>query len=502
MRHTVTPQFLPIPELTDTLLSVFPHRFDYIWADHPRLWEAPQWHTESRHSLSDRLIKQGSYLYGVRFGAETRYCLLDIDAGSLYHPKRDPLAVRRMMAALEQIGLVSHVAVTSSYSGGVHLYLPFSNLVPTWQLAAAVEVVLQNAGFTIEPGQLEILPNTKRYEESPTLYKAHRLPLQAGSYLLSDEWHLAHTSQEEFVRRWHFCMAKNDVQAEQLEAIARQLRRKSYRLSNRGTKFLNDLNAEIEAGWTAHGQTNHILGRIAMRCYIFGHLLDGGEVAEGDRLTTAIMQTAVALPGYRDWCRHQHEIWHRCEEWARAVERCPRYFPYGKGQAATGHPTSEPPTEPVLAWNEWQMLNARGKIARVIGELLERGILPAAAKGRFEALTQAGIGGGTLYRHRDLWHPDYLWNSPPEPPDRSEYSSCEESLGVSSQEDGKNLLPKTGSNPTQGEASSDCIPPKKQRTGSNHRQRKASSHFDDDLAGHGKDPTRIQLRIPGVISDG
>jgi hypothetical protein len=64
-------------------------------------------------------------LYGVRFGPTTRYCVLDVDKGSAYHPTRDRFAWRRLVAALEVLGLVQAVLCTSSYSGGLHLYFPF-----------------------------------------------------------------------------------------------------------------------------------------------------------------------------------------------------------------------------------------------------------------------------------------------------------------------------------------------------------------------------------------
>lgn len=79
--------FEDVREWANGFLALFPHRYDYIWADHSNPGAKVEWQTETRHPLSDRVIHQGSYLYGVRFGAETRYCLLDIDAGSAYHPK-------------------------------------------------------------------------------------------------------------------------------------------------------------------------------------------------------------------------------------------------------------------------------------------------------------------------------------------------------------------------------------------------------------------------------
>lgn len=97
--------FESVQEWTDEFLSLFPHRYDYIWAEHPHPKAKVEWQTETRHSLSDRVMQQGAYLYGVRFGAQTAYCLLDIDAGSTYHPNRDPFAISRIIAALEPLEL-------------------------------------------------------------------------------------------------------------------------------------------------------------------------------------------------------------------------------------------------------------------------------------------------------------------------------------------------------------------------------------------------------------
>ena len=82
-------RFQYIQEGDNEFLSLFPHRFDYIYAPHPNPGDTPDWLTESRHPLSDRLIQQGGYLYGVRFGSETSYALLDIDFNSRYHPNQD-----------------------------------------------------------------------------------------------------------------------------------------------------------------------------------------------------------------------------------------------------------------------------------------------------------------------------------------------------------------------------------------------------------------------------
>ncbi|MBF2025629.1 MAG: hypothetical protein IGS48_02520 [Oscillatoriales cyanobacterium C42_A2020_001] len=410
--------FQYVQEFNDDFLKLFPHRYDYLWAPHPRPGDRPEWRTESKHPLSDRLIRECAYLYGVRFGATTNYVLLDVDRSSLYHPVVDRFAIGRMLAALEPIGMCAMVPVTSSRSGGIHVYLPMSEPCKSWEIAAVVTHLLEKAGFTVEEGTLEVLPNPRNYDpDSTTLYKGHRLPLQDGSYILDGDWGITFTTPEHFVHQWRYCTSKNDIHTAALTPILKQARRKYSNLSHKGSKFLNDLNACVDPGWTGHGQTNFILGRIALREYVFGHLIRGvGEPLEGDRLTSAIVATAIELPGYRDYCRHQHEIWKRAEDWARSVEAS-KYWHWKQPKPQPEVRESEALEAFRISWNEWQQQQARDRLRWAIACLLETGKLPAGARERFRILTTGyHFSGETLYHHRDLWHPEHLWNSPPHPP--------------------------------------------------------------------------------------
>ncbi|MBM0745700.1 hypothetical protein JOY44_30250 (plasmid) [Phormidium sp. CLA17] len=404
-RSHPSPQFQSVAEGEDAFLALFSHRHDYIWAEHPQPTTKPEWQTESRHPLSDRLVLQGSSLYGVRFGPKTNYLLFDIDSGSLYHPRRDPFAIARLVAALEVLGLVSYIAVTSSYSGGLHLYFPFERVQKSYELAGAVQALLENAGFVFSPGQLELFPNDRGFVDGkPTLYAAHRLPLQLGSYLLNHDWETIFSTPAEFVHQWQFCLRRNPVTSRALKQVLKAAKRRRFSLSGKVDKFLNDLNAEIEPGWSGTGQTNRILGRIALRTYIFAKILYG-HCLEGKALVEKMVEIATALPGYRDHCQHQHEIRHRVEEWAQSVETTTRYFPY-KGRRAKPNRSSKPAETP--SWHEQQLEDARGRISRAIALMLESNALSIGATARFRALTEGGIGGATLYRHKDLWHPEYL----------------------------------------------------------------------------------------------
>lgn len=394
-------------EWDDAFLSLFPNRYDFIYAPYPKLGESPQWQTETRYPLSDRLIQQGKQLFGVRPGSTTNYFLLDIDIGSQYHPNTDPFAIAKILEALEPLGISTHITCTSSYSNGLHLYFPLQKTIKSWQLANAVSYLLEHSGFKLSPGQLELFPNRRTYpgDRTLSLFSAHRLPLQIGSYLLNSDFEPVWSCQSLFVRQWQYCQTQNKVDQKQLAAILRQVQRQYYyQLSGRAQKFLDDLNTEIEAGWTGFGQTNRLLGRITMRSYIFHHVLTNEPPLDGKRLIENVLQIATSLPGYKEWCRHQHEIESRIEEWARCIESS-HYFHYGysKGKYKS---LSEQPKE--TSWNQQKSEDTRKKIQAAIADLLEKNQLPSQTTERFKILTSYGIGGGSLYRHRDLWHPEDL----------------------------------------------------------------------------------------------
>lgn len=474
MKTAFDRQFRYVHEGNSDFLALFPHRFDYIYARPPQPAQTPDWQTETRHPLSDRLLEQAAYLYGVRFGAQTSYCLLDIDAGSPYHPNQDSLAIARIVAALEPIGLVSYVPCTSSYSGGLHLYLPFQQPQSSWELASAVGTLLENGGFLLKPGQLELFPNPKPYvvEGTPSLFNAHRLPMQIGSYLLNQDFQPIWSDRQSFVQQWRLAQYRNLVEVQAIKRILKQAKRKRYCISGKADKFINDLNAEIELGWTGFGQTNYLLGRITMRAYIFDHILTGGVPLEGAALVEAIVDTAQSLPGYREWCRHQHEIRHRAEEWVRCIENS-HYFHYGNAKGRYKHKLGESTSEldPALqglpTWNQQQRESARERIRCAIVDLLEKGCSPAGATARFRALTQYGIGGGSLYRHRDLWHPDYLVENPPTPPNATQNYQFDCVENTSNHQIPSSLLPALDGDKLSGNASDDRVPMSSFSTGGN-----------------------------------
>ena len=448
---TLQTRFTCVEEQDNGFLSLWPHRFDYIWAEQTAPNEKPAWQTESRHPLSDRLILQGGLLYGVRFGRTTKYVLIDIDRGSRYHPAADPQALRRIQDALEPLGLPSCIMLTSSYSGGLHLYFPFDQPQVSWEIALGVTTLLHNAGLKCAPGQLEVFPNPRKFSAPGTgevsLYAAHRLPLQAGSYILNSDLEPVYSSQERFAELWHHTSSHNTIDSQLLKQTLKSARRQEYRVTTKAEKFLNDLNAEIEPGWTGPGLTNRLLGRIAMRSYVFGHVLYAQAPLAGEALVADIVRVARALPGFYEWSNHVHEIEEKAKDWARAVEQS-HYYPYGVNRAPKA-----PATAGLSTYNEEKAKQAREKIRLAIATLLDEGQLPITVKERFIMLTKRfAIGGPTLYKNKDLWHPNHLRGAdlgeiPPDPPFDLELTAGHERFGALSPASHPSLLVEEGCNP-------------------------------------------------------
>ncbi len=236
--------------------------------------------------------------------------------------------------------------------------------------------------------------------------------MQAGSYLLNQDLQMIWGNQETFVQHWQFAQQRNSLDTKALDRILKAARRRQFRVTGKADKFLNDLNAEIEQGWTGPGQTNRLLGRIAMRSYIFGHVLYTDKPLEGNALVHDIVTIAQALPGYHNWCQHQHEVEKRAQDWMLAIEQS-RYFHYGtdKRPVDPGELSPDRPNESESSWNQQQQAEARARIQQAIANLLEKEALPAGITERFDALIPYGLSGATLYRHRNLWHPRHLQNA-------------------------------------------------------------------------------------------
>jgi hypothetical protein len=290
--------------------------------------------------------------------------------------------------------------VRSSWSGGLHLYLPFAELVNTFNLAVTLKECLQAQGFRLQAGQLEIFPNVKAYGVQTFIeYMGHRLPLQpgSGSCLLDDALNPIGSSLARFFWLWDGAAGHQDMEAlRHAMKIGRDNHRKRpKRRSHPVESWRQDLDIEITEGWTDYGQTNHLLKTIA--CY--GHVF---ESLQGQALIDYTLRIALNCPGYEQYCRHQHDIERKVTAWARAVEGY--YWPLGTTPSRdTRHPQSN-----LVPFNQQQAEDAQHRIRVAYAELEQAEELPEQITARAKAIAQAAkVSQQTLYKHLGLWHPQH-----------------------------------------------------------------------------------------------
>jgi hypothetical protein len=352
----------------------------------------------------------------LRFDKETSYLLIDIDRKSKLHPANSYLKYRELLGCLEEIGLCRPVPVQSSESGGLHIYYFFEEKQPSFLLACTIKQTLEAAGFKIKGGELEIFPNCKIYSKGrPSSFNAHRLPLQAGSYLLDDCLEPWSEDIEDLMDAADWSACGQDYEALS-GAIAlarfRKIVKFPHRQRNAIEQWRHDLEERISEGWTGYGQTNELLKDIACYGIVFRHL-------NGQALVDYIIITACQSPGYSEWCRHQHEIEERARAWARCCEGF--YTPYaGTPKRVNSYKeqfgTVEDNNIIELHPNEQRQQQTIERIRAIVTQLQQTGTFPLRTSDRAQAIIAAskaqygkGVSQTTLHKaiYLPLWHPDH-----------------------------------------------------------------------------------------------
>lgn len=385
----------------DAKFSSLWHPHDFIQAPAPISGQKPTWERVTDHPLEPRSLIAKWYspnqLIGVTFANTTPYCLLDIDSGSQYHPQTSPEAFRLVLSSLEDIGLVRPLIVQSSDSEGVHVYFPLAGPVKTFALANLLVTTLEEAGLKVTPGQLETFPNLKTWKpkgQGFSLYKAHRLPLQQGSYLLDQDGNSYGNSLEQFLHQWEQAGAHQDQQTLE-EVIATTKTRKFTPVNQPRSRKAEDWYRQdqviIAQGFTGSGQTNALIKKVGE----FGRVFVGEVELAGEALLQYMIDTIKNCPGYQKFCRHKHEIEKRCRHWLPLIEK--KYYHY----------RSHPPRPCVGLTNEERGQAAQERIKAAINELERQGKLPTGTRKRYEAIIPYGISLNTLYKHKELWHPEH-----------------------------------------------------------------------------------------------
>jgi hypothetical protein len=383
---------------SDKILQWFAifHDWDFITAVATN--GKPAWTTRSNFPLNPETLyaRWASHdeLVGVRFstshGGETQYLMLDIDIGSQYHPLANEQEFSSVLSALEMIGLCRRIIIRSSNSGGLHVYFPLPKPFSCYKLALAVQQALQQAGIVVMLGQLEIFPNVRA--SSRSLYSAHRLPLQIGSFVLNDDFHVAHSQIDRLIDTWRTLATQQDSdQLEQVVAIAR-----SFKCLSSGStqEWRERLESTLICGWTGSKQTNQVVKEVCIYVRVFQGL-------SWDEVESWVLAKIVTLPGYQQFCRHRREIRRRVKDWVKTNRHSGRYHPYGS--------QTKQPKQPKAPPNSVRSREALERIKAAISTIKATlGDLPPGAKKRQNLIcNMAQCSATTLRKHLELWHPKF-----------------------------------------------------------------------------------------------
>lgn len=408
---------LPDSLLGQKFLEYFHHPWHFINAPTPPAGERPKWTTETRYPLQPRnlwsLYQNPDQLLGLRFGTETNYLLLDADVGGNNHPANSLENFKAVLAAMEDIGLCRPVIIQSSFSTGIHVYYFFKQKRNSFYLAVAVFLALLQKGILVKDGHLEQFPNTKPYgTDKPTDFKAHRLPLQLGSFILDEELQPYSNNLEDFLdaAEWS-ASGQDDAALDQAIAHAKTQTKKLFPKPKPGKgAALWKLHLEeiFQMGWTDFYQTNELLKYMGCYGIVFLSL-------KGEELVDFMVKTSEAAPGYRTWCRHQHEIRQRARERARSCEKYYTPYPSIPNRLCTYRQQFGDANNVVLFCpNQERHQKTLDRIAKVISTLKEQGNFPNSVADRAKAIIAAskalyGVGGSQTTLHKPeylaLWHP-------------------------------------------------------------------------------------------------
>ncbi len=412
--------------LINEYCALFPYRWEWISASIPtpenpkpqstkQSKAKPEWQTH-QYPLPDEAIQSalsGKVLIGVSFASMTTYILFDLDRWSMYHPHCNVIEFHRLLACLEEVGLVRPVIIQSSRSEGLHVYYPIPILVSSYYLSKTAQHALESAGFKLASGQLELFPNAKRYDpDGKTSFRAHRLPLLKGSYLLDPQTLEPYSNAlPDFLSAWNLCSEHQDsdqliTSITETKEREKANRRSRYQLGRSRSQEGSNLYDLSHLRWSGAGQTNDLLGYATW----IGYAVEGLRTEES--LSSWVVEWARNAPGYEEFCDHKHEIERRCRDWARSI--LSRSYKPRRREGMSAESGEVDPISPVKVINPTnanytnteRVENARSKIQRAMAELRESGSLPMGVEARLIALRKL-IGGSqsTYYKYRELWHP-------------------------------------------------------------------------------------------------
>lgn len=159
----------------------------------------------------------------------------------------------------------------------------------------------------------------------------------------------------------------------------------------------------IRTGWTDYHQTNQIIYKLAQKVIVFD------ETIYEEKLSWMV-STIKEMPGYKEYCRHQHEIENRCQDWLICLLKKGYHWLHGSGLVRDPALTFEKATELVntrnLEQEELVTFRLIETLHHLSGQLFNSvNSLFKAIHAKSKSLFDKGFSNRTLYKHQHLWAP-------------------------------------------------------------------------------------------------
>lgn len=382
--------------------------------------DGKNWVTNQHKISADRLwdlYKSDDGVVGVRPGRNTNYAMVDLDIGSRHHPENHAAGYELTLEALEGIGLTRTITVTSSHSGGLHVYAPLPKEFNSFNVAVTIQSQFALYGINVAPGQVEPFPNQKGYSKdikNQTKYNGHRLPLQEGSFILDDDLNPFSDSAEVFCALMEEAAQYQDMELFESHIEASKeldLHGHKYKYSYeskdstytgtespKATAWRLFLEGVIEQGWTGDSQTNKILQYLQTHGKVF-------IKKSGEALVDWMVATAQSMKGFGQWCGHIKDLRKRCKEWVECTESKGYYKPY---RAVPDRLLEENSDMPKVNKNDLKAAEAQKRILDAIQDLgvynyRTKTEFLTAIRNKSKQLFNKVVSNQTLYKHRSLW---------------------------------------------------------------------------------------------------
>ena len=396
------PKLLTPTELTaQTFASFFPYAWKFIYAKNTDRTGKPEWKTEMRYPITGRRLydywADTETLIGVRFGNQTEYALLDIDKGSSYHPSKNYAQFKNVLQALEEIGLVRPLIVQSSHSEGLHIYYPLWQEVPSFGLACAIKASLKKNNCEIAAGVIESFPNTKKYDSE---FNGHRLPLQTGSYILDNDLQIVGRDLNQFVETWLTVQEHQDIDLLKQAIAEAKANYQPPKDNRKPIQWREDLEQQIQQGWTGQGQSNQLLYLMGKYARVFLGCEEDEAIAE------YITKTARSAAGF---IKHCGDI-KRLEQKAKDIAKWCMKHHFSWGSKKEEQPNEE--NEEIENKKAQKQAERHERIKAAAIGLKKAGEMPETIRGMAQAIAKtARVSIETLYNNKHLWHPEFTETS-------------------------------------------------------------------------------------------